>query len=118
MGSDSHEKKRSKHSHSKHRSSKPVEEEEWVEKLPTPAGPPIDPPSSTFTPSNIKDTAPSFMNLTDGYGDGEVGDSTATEATNRGDFFSDFGVERKRKPVKQGVDPTVRSRTAHESPRR
>ena len=116
MEKEAREKKRSKHSHSKHSSSKhrsAPEEEEWVEKA-TPSGPPIDPPSSTFTPSNLKDSAPSFLNLTDGYGDGEVGDSTATEPSNR-DFFSDFGTERKRKEPKQGVDPIVRPHTSNSS---
>lgn len=101
--------KRSKHSHTPSRSREAAaptsnSDDEWVEK-PTQSVAPIDPPTSTFTPSNRAQ----FLNLadqTDGYGQGEVGD-TATTSESRGDFFSDMGIERKRKEKKQGVDPTV-----------
>ena len=96
-------RKRSKHSSSSKssssKSSKPskeAEEDEWVEA------------PNTFTPSNLGSNLFGLEDSTDGYGVGEVGDTTGPVTTSSaGDFFSDFGTERKRKEIKKGVDPTV-----------
>jgi hypothetical protein len=110
-------KRRSKH-HDK-RADDEDDEDEWVEKESAPviatSTRPIDPPTSTFSVGSraslggFSDQGGS-SSLTDGYGEGEVGDSTGSQVGGAdGDFFGSLGIERKRKEKKVGVDPTVRS---------
>ncbi|GAA5943623.1 CWF19 family protein [Sporobolomyces koalae] len=99
-------------------------EDEWVEKesdLPA-AKPPVD-TVGTFTVGDVPDNSAGLNrlepeNLTDGYGEGDVGGSS-----NRGggmfgiapgkegaegemDFFGGFGTEQKRKEPKEKPDPS------------
>lgn len=100
------------------------DKDEWVEKkepaslaavsdVATSSRRPLDPPTSTFSvgsqPSLGGFSGGNVGSLTDGYGEGEVGDSTGGMGTDS-DFFGALGIERKRKEKKAGVDPTVSSR--------
>lgn len=91
-----HSSTSSKHSSKQGKSREDEPQDEWVEK------------ASTFNPSNLGSNLFGLEDSTDGYGRGEVGDSTATSTGSRGDFFSDLGIEQKRKEIKKGFDPTVR----------
>ncbi|GAA6010982.1 hypothetical protein JCM10207_005457 [Rhodosporidiobolus poonsookiae] len=105
------------------------DDDEWVEKAPSPrpdaavdeaqAHPPVD-TVGTFSVGKMP-TAQGLRRLeaddmTEGYGEGDVGGSSARgggmfglgggEEGGEGDFFGSFGQERKRKEKKEKVDPT------------
>lgn len=109
------------------------EEDEWVEKdsstTTQPERAPVD-SVGTFSVGSMPTSTAGLRrmeptDLTDGYGQGDVGGSnerggglfggiapsgngTADEAA---DFFGSFGTERRRKEPKEKVDPAVSSRT-------
>ena len=123
--------KRHKSSHSHRSSSKKHDRAEaegndgdfeWVEKVAY--VPAIKPPTrapvdsyGTFNPGErtleggVGLSSGNVGSLTDGFGEGEDGSSAAGSfgggITGGDDLFSSMGVERKRREVKEKVDPTV-----------
>ncbi|GAA5979489.1 hypothetical protein JCM5350_003922, partial [Sporobolomyces pararoseus] len=102
------------------------DEDEWVEKEstePTPAKPPVD-TIGTFTVGESSSIGGRLEpeNLTDGYGEGEVGSSSTRSggggmfglgsrgkeegAQGEMDFFGGFGTEQKRREPKEKPDPS------------
>ena len=121
--------KRHKSSHSHRSSSKKHDRAEaegndgdfeWVEKVAY--VPAIKPPTrapvdsyGTFNPGERTleggvGLSGNVGSLTDGFGEGEDGSSAAGSFVIAGgdDLFSSMGAERKRREVKEKVDPTVR----------
>lgn len=108
------------------------DDDEWVEKAPSPGAqqqkeepsrPPVD-TVGTFEVGSMP-TAASLRrlegeDLTDGFGEGDVGGSSSRggglfglpgdgkAGQSDADFFGSFGTERRRKEPKEKVDPTVR----------
>lgn len=115
------DKSSSSHSH-RHRSSRRDEkgdEDEWVEKdaPPAPSAAALAPPPvdtvGTFTVGEIRREDSGALQplsgaaMTDGYGEGDVGEPGGTGGGEM-DLFSAMGTERKRREPKEKVDPTVR----------
>lgn len=108
---------RSSHSSSHHRRARSDDdEEEWVEKpsegAAAPAatavtaeaqGPPVDTVGTFSVARGGHSALERVEGLTDGYGDGDVGDSTGGPV----DLFSAMGTERARRAPKEKLDPTV-----------
>lgn len=103
------------------------DDDEWVEKESAPASAtaaqaPVD-TVGTFTIGSIPTSTAGLRRLepqdmTDGYGQGDVGGSNERggglfglpgggAATDAADFFGSFGTERRRKEPKEKVDPAV-----------
>ncbi|GAA5902277.1 uncharacterized protein JCM6883_001353 [Sporobolomyces salmoneus] len=135
---DGHSSSSHKHRSSssrKHREDEEEEEDEWVEKESetttqetTTGKAPVD-TVGTFTPGEGSGASGGGLarmepeNLTDGYGEGEVGSSSSraggagmfgvpgSESAKSGaqgemDFFGSFGIEQKRKEPKEKPDPS------------
>ncbi|GAA5830440.1 hypothetical protein JCM3766R1_002720 [Sporobolomyces carnicolor] len=104
------------------------DEDEWVEKesdATAPSGPPVD-TVGTFTVGTVPSSSAELSrmepeNLTDGYGEGDVGASGSNSrgggmfgvpgggapgAQGEMDFFGAFGIEQKRKEPKEKPDPS------------
>jgi hypothetical protein len=108
------------------------DDDEWVEKAPSPGAqqqkeeplrPPVD-TVGTFEVGSMPSAASlrrlEGQDMTDGFGEGDVGGSSSRggglfglpgdgeKGQSEADFFGSFGTERRRKEPKEKVDPTVR----------
>lgn len=99
------------------------DDDEWVEKTAESTGPPVD-SVGTFSVGSMPTTQGlrrlEGQDLTDGYGEGDVGGSSerggglfggipkGEGAGGEMDFFGSFGTEKRRNEPKEKPDPSVR----------